>query len=230
MQYFGGKQRIAGRVSEFLSSQYDGCSYYFEPFIGGGSVCARMGGKRFASDKNEYLVAMWRALQDGWLPPTSVSEEEYARVRAEPDKDKALTAFVGFGCSYSGKWFGGYARSDGERNYALNAYNSLMKQLPAMGDVRFEARDFRDTYPRKSLVYCDPPYKGTTGYGAVGAFDTKRFWSVMREWSKHNKVYISEYAAPEDFECVLEIPTKLDIRNGAGEKEQRMERIFTWLG
>ena len=31
----------------------------------------------------------------------------------------------------------------------------------------------------------------------------------MRVLSKDNDVYVSEYKSPDDFECVLEIPTKL---------------------
>ncbi len=95
-------------------------------------------------------------------------------------------------------------------------------------DTTFHHADYRDACPDGALVYCDPPYKGTTGYGAVGEFDSNEFWSVMRQWSRHNKVYISEYQAPFDFTCVLEIPTKLDIRNAAGEKEPRLERLFTF--
>jgi DNA adenine methylase len=226
MQYFGGKQRIAKQISSYLLEQMDDCRYYFEPFVGGASVCSLVGGKRFASDANKYLIAMWRALQDGWLPPRVVDEAQYQYVRGHLDEDAALSGFVGFGCSYSGKWFGGYARSD-DRNYAENARNSLIKQIPTLGQVRFEVRDYRETYPKHSLIYCDPPYRGTTGYGAVGKFDSEVFWSTVRGWSRDNKVYVSEYQAPKDFRCVLEIPTKLDIRNGDGLKEFRMERVFT---
>ena len=35
---------------------------------------------------------------------------------ANKDEDMALAGFVGFGLSYSGKWFGGYCRSKDKRN------------------------------------------------------------------------------------------------------------------
>ena len=38
-------------------------------------------------------------------------------------------SFVGFGCSFAGKWFGGYARSNDKRNYAKMAKNSLNKKI-----------------------------------------------------------------------------------------------------
>lgn len=48
----------------------------------------------------------------------------------------------------------------------------------------------------------------------------------MRDWSKNNDVYISEYNAPDDFKCVLEIPTKTDIRNNKNKMESRIEKLF----
>ena len=48
----------------------------------------------------------------------------------------------------------------------------------------------------------------------------------MRNWSKNNTVIISEYEAPNDFECIKEINTKTDIRNRSGKRENRVERLF----
>ena len=48
----------------------------------------------------------------------------------------------------------------------------------------------------------------------------------MRKWSVNNDVYISEYQAPNDFECVLEIDTKTDIRNGKNQLDKRVEKLF----
>ena len=41
-----------------------------------------------------------------------------------------------------------------------------------------------------------------------------------------NIVIISEYEAPNDFECIKEINTKTDIRNRSGKRENRVERLF----
>ena len=59
-------------------------------------------------------------------------------------------------------------------------------------------------------------------------FNTEEFWDVMRNWSKNNDVYISEYVAPDDFECVLEIQTKTDIRNGKNQLDKRVEKLFKY--
>lgn len=48
---------------------------------------------------------------------------------------------------------------------------------------------------------CDPPYEGTTSY-KTGTFDHAKFWDWCRKMGKKNSVFVSEYNAPDDFECV----------------------------
>lgn len=223
MRYLGGKSRIANKIGTYLESVREGREY-LEPFVGAAWVLQEMSGKRTASDSNSALITMWKALQEGWVPPENITENMYASYKEAQNPTDPLTAFIGIGCSFGGKWFGGYARS-AERNYCTNARNSLLRQLPKIKDVLFKDRDYRNWIPYNCLVYCDPPYQGTTGY--KDKFDHEVFWSTMREWSKNNTVIISEYKAPEDFECVLEIPTKTDMRV-AGKQESRIEKLFQY--
>jgi DNA adenine methylase len=227
LQYLGGKKRIAGDIVNFISPYLVDKSYYFEPFVGSCAILENITGiKRYASDKNEYLIELYKALQNGWIPPKNISEDVYQYVKANKDENKALTAFCGIGCSYSGKWFGGYCRNSTGRNYALNAYNVLLKQLSKIQNVRFECKDYKDCKPKNALVYCDPPYANTTKYDLFDGFDNNEFWNVMRKWSGNNKVFVSEYTAPEDFECVLEIKTRTDLRNKENKMIPRIERLF----
>ena len=197
-----------------------------EPFVGGCNIISKMSGERYCYDINEYLIEMYKAVQNGWTPPAIITEEEYDYIRNNKDKDKPLTGFVGIGCSYSGKWFGGYARNKTGRNYCLNAHNSILKQLNEIRDIKFDCKDYKELEFDDCLIYCDPPYKNTTKYSIIGSFDTEEFWNVMRNWSKNNTVIISEYEAPNDFECIKEINTKTDIRNRSGKRENRVERLF----
>lgn len=230
IRYLGGKSRTWKQICAFLESVRKPNQTYLEPFVGGAWVLQGMSGNRIASDYNQSLITLYKSLQQGWNPPTEVSLELYKDVQAKKDPLNPLTAFVGFGCSYSGKWFGGLARDGSGRNYALNAYNSLMKKARTFNGVEFLHKSYLDYNPNGYLVYCDPPYQNTTGYGAVGDFDTDLFWNTMREWSKSNTVVISEYQAPSDFECVLEISTKTDMRMKNGTKDQRVERLFMFRG
>lgn len=97
-----------------------------------------------------------------------------------------------------------------------------------MCDVEFEWADYKTLSFSDCLIYCDPPYKNTTKFTGTPEFDTDEFWEVMRKWSKNNDVYISEYETPNDFECVLEIPTKTDIRNNKNQLDKRLEKLFRY--
>lgn len=229
MHYFGGKSRTAEDISKYLKSKRKENQIYIEPFVGAGWVIEKMDGERYAYDKHPYLIAMFKALQNGWTPPTSITEEEYRNAKLGNCEDY-LRGFIGFGCSFSGKWFGGYARNgegQGHRNYCLNAHNSIMKKMKSLNSVKFECGDYKDINIKGALIYCDPPYKGTTQYGSiVGKFDSDEFWNIVRKWSKDNFVVVSEYNCPDDFVCVWQKETKTDIRNKDEIREKRIEKLF----
>ena len=223
MRYFGGKFANRKEISTFLELHRKKGQVFLEPFCGGCNIVSEMSGKRIANDVHTSLVMMWQALQDGWIPPTEVSEEEYKIVRKLDDC--ALKAFVGFGCSFGAKQWDGYARG-GDKSFALEAKKSSLRKIAKMKDVTFYNKSYLEFTPKNQLIYCDPPYKNTRGYNGTDKFDHDLFWQTMREWSKYNTVFISEYQAPPDFECVWQKEKKLRIRTKNG-CEVRIEKIFT---
>lgn len=226
MQYLGGKSRIAMHISDFLEKHRVDMEY-LEPFVGGAWIPQEMTGTRTAGDGNPYLITMYKSLIGGWTPPDSISQDLYDKYKfGHKDINDPLVAFIGIGCSFSGKWFGGYARSE-TRNYAKNCKNSLLKQLPLIASSMFEYGDYRELTPSNKLVYCDPPYEGTTGYGVFNGFDNADFWRTMREWSKNNTVVVSEYSAPQDFVCVKEMKTRTDMY---ANNNLRTEKLFMHKG
>lgn len=86
-------------------------------------------------------------------------------------------------------------------------------------------RDYRDLYiPDGAVVYCDPPYANTTGYGS--AFDRRTFYAWCRAVGSRHPLFVSEYWMPSDFRCVAEFT----VRALAGAKtnaQTRAEKIFT---
>lgn len=228
MQYLGGKSKIRKQIATFLKSLRKLNQVYFEPFVGGGWVLQEMSGKRIASDGNKALIQLYKSLQQGWIPPDFVSEEEYKQVKLVYDENSPMLAFCGFGCSFAGKWFGGYARSDGKTCYAATSKRSLMKQLPMIQNVEFEHRLFHEWSPKNALIYCDPPYQGTTQYGAFDGFDHKLFWQIMRIWVNNgNTVVVSEYDAPDDFVCVKEMTSQMGLSVGnTTNRPKRIEKLF----
>ena len=230
MQYFGGKAKIAKYIVPYLEGVRKDNQIFVEPFVGGANIVSQMSGKRKAYDFNEYLIEMYKGVQNGYELPDSLTEEEYKYIREHKDEDRVLTGFVGFGCSFAGKWFGGYARNKQKHNYCKASKNSLMKKMSTMADVEFDWRDYKSLFLKGCLIYCDPPYANTTKYTGVPDFDSEEFWNIMRAWSKDNDVYISEYEAPDDFVSVLEIPTKTNIRDKSDNVCCRVEKLFKYKG
>jgi DNA adenine methylase len=226
MRYLGGKARIAEQISEFINSaiELNKLKIYLEPFVGAAWIMERVKcPQRYGFDAHPDLILLWQALQSGWEPPSTLEESLYHELKkAEPS---ALRGFAGFGCSFSGKWFGGYAKDATGRNYAGNACRSLLKKKDSLSDVEFLQADYTEIQDiAGALIYCDPPYAGVTSYAGVEPFSSVDFWQWVREKSEKNLVLVSEYQAPEDFEAVLEIETRLDMQTKDSTK--RIERLF----
>lgn len=194
MRYFGGKQRISKQLSQYLNLQLKDNQTFVDLFCGSCNIITKIDRNRLriANDKHKYLIEMWKALQEGWMPPQEITREEYQQIKNDKDSQPYLTGFVGFGCSFAGKWFGGYASSD-NRNYCLNAHNSLLNKLQSLQDVKFYNKNYSElNIPKGSLVYCDIPYKNTTPYcrHEVGEFNHDKFYQWVRENSDKYDIYI----------------------------------------
>jgi DNA adenine methylase len=241
VKYLGGKAHIAKELAAFIAARHADRWLFLEPFMGGGNMTAALAPHfsfGFASDVVPDLALLYEALQAGWVPPEALSAEEYATLRYAPPS--AMRAFAGFGCSFGGKWFGGYARatrpsddyagaSDAplRRNYAGEESRSGRRADAATRNVEFRTASY-DTWPviPGAVVYCDPPYAATTGY-SCGGFDHGKFWNVMRGWRAGGAhVYVSEYAAPDDWRCVWERARKQGLRETDGSQAVKVERLF----
>lgn len=220
----GSKARLAKEILGIVLDSRRPGQWYVEPFAGGCNMLDKVTGPRIGNDLNEYVVAIFKAMDVGWIPPESVSREEYVHVKNNQYKlPKELVGYVGICCSYSGKWFGGYAGTvttkDGVvRDYQDEARRALVRQHMQLNGVVWESKDYQDIQiPSDSIVYCDPPYAGTTGYAT--SFDSCRFWEWCRDITEDGQtVYISEYAAPSDFKCVWEktVSSSLSANGKAG--------------
>ena len=105
-----------------------------------------------------------------------------------------------------------------------------MKQLPRILNVKFTNIDYRDLKIKNAVIYCDPPYQGTTKY-ETESFEYDGFWNWCREMSKENWLFVSEYNAPDDFECIWskEHLANFDCNRGDDtSKKVRVEKLFTY--
>jgi DNA adenine methylase len=195
VRYLGGKSRIAKKLAARIREIVPDAPEYWDPFCGGLSMSVALSAYApvLASDACAPLIALYRAVRNGWEPPSEVSREMYAAARALPDSDP-LKAFCGFACSFSGKWFGGFA-SSGSRNYAKNAHRSLRDVTKPAEIVCVSWFDI-EPESTGAVLYLDPPYAGTTGYAGVQPFDSVAFIACVREWSAFAHIFVSEYSFP----------------------------------
>jgi DNA adenine methylase len=218
MRYFGGKARIGKSIAEVINTLN---GTYWEPFCGMFSVGKYVKHRRIATDLHTDLIMLLKAIRDGWLPPEAVTEDEYNQLKtAEPSP---LRAFAGFGCSNSGKFFGGYARESSGRNFAKNAASSLEKLRPMIQGVDFRCVEYSSNIPA-DIIYCDPPYDGTCGF-TVGKFSSEDFWQWATKRSRDSIVLVSEYNAPRNFSVVWAKRVNTDMNSAKG-KLQRVENLY----
>ena len=201
MQYQGGKSRIAKDIVFKIREMYPTATEIWEPFCGGGAMTlalAKEGFRVHASDAHEDLIFMWQALMRGETEPfADVTEVDYAALKTAPPS--ARRGFVGFGASFGGGWFGGFARRpyDTRRNIAAESRRNISRLQPL--PISFTLADYTST-PDHVLVYADPPYIGTKAYKNAPAFDHAAFWSWVR--NRRGPTFISELQAPDDMEIV----------------------------
>ncbi len=236
MRYMGSKKRHAKHLLPIILKDRVKDQWYVEPFVGGFNIIDKVSGNRIANDTNHHLIELFKAIQSGWIPPESISEKEYKHAKVlGKDFPPYLIGFVGFGCSHSGKWFGGYARGGFNvgtglpRNYCAESKRSILKQAAKIKDVIIKNVSYEDlSIPSNSIIYCDPPYQHTTKY--ANEFSHKKFWQWCRNMaSLGHKVFISEYTAPDDFVCLWERVVNNTLDKDTGSK-QGVEKLFTWAG
>lgn len=233
----GSKNRIAKEILPIITKDLKRNIWYVEPFVGGCNMIDKVGHDlRMGSDVNEYLIEFWLGLQSGWTPDEYYSKDRYLWYKNNKNVDKKSTGYVGICCSYSGKWFGGYAgkvkTSVGTvRDYIEESYNNIEKQRGNLKDVVFLNKSYKDLQvPYSSIVYCDPPYERTTKYGD-NDFDHSQFWDWCRELKSKRDctVFVSEYNAPDDFKCVWEkeVKSSLSANGKSGKSITSVEKLFT---
>lgn len=193
----GSKNRISKHILPIINSHRKLDQVYVEPFVGGANMLDKIQGKCIASDSNEYLIEMYKKVMMGWMPPKSFTESKYNHIKNNKDEyPKEIVAYVGFALSYGGKWFGGWRRDSKKiRNYVQESYNNAEIQFAVLRnkDIEFTHGLYDEiVIPNTSLIYCDPPYNGTTSY--KNKFDSYKFYDWCIEMTKQgHDVFVSEY-------------------------------------
>lgn len=229
MGYLGGKSRIAKDLSQIINS-VGGGGTLVSLFCGSCAVESLVDCEnKILNDSQPYLIELYKALQNGYELPEEVTREQYHYIKDHKDEDKALSGFVGFECSFGGKWFGGYAFNKNGRNYAVEGKKSITRIFEGIKNATFICSDYKDVkIPKNAVVYCDPPYEGTTAYANSKNFNSEEFWQYMREIGKKHTVFISEEKAPSGFKCIWQKEVRRTLDVNKQNMPVRIEKLWVY--
>lgn len=189
-------------------------------------------------DARPALIACYRRLRDGWVPPTSLTRAEYDAIRLALPDDTAtdpLAAFALIFCSYGGAWAGGHiaddlrwsgAKSGGaSRSAAARAHRDLLAMVELLRRTTLWCGDYRERdeeRPPGSVIYADPPYEGTKPYKGRGKFDHRAFWAWAEATSRRHYLLVSEDTVPPGWVPAVEVL----VQSPGLRRAQRLERAF----
>jgi DNA adenine methylase len=257
MKYLGGKQRLGKHLApvlkQLLIKYKTKCGHkiveYLEPFCGSLGVLKNMTDLDIPIRANDYhpdLIQMWKEVQKNtFIYPESITEEEYLEAK-KMQSPNAYKAFVGFGMSFGGRFFGAYSQKylNGKKeDFCKEMVNSLKKTTPLIKNVEFTNEDYLQLKPTNAFIYCDPPYSQTKypikyrrDTKKYDVFDNDLFWEKVREWSKKNFVVVSETTAPSDFteiwnqtryrSAAQSIKTRFSEKSDVASNTHDVEKLF----
>lgn len=230
MKYMGSKNRHSKQMLPLILKDRKPNQWYVEPFVGGANMIDKVNGLRMGGDSNKYLIALLKEMQKDNFSAPDITEATFGRMKSEPDafNDWEL-GYAGFQLSFGAMWFGSYRRDNtGKRNYSEEAKRNVNKQAKKVKGIDFYNLSYSELeIPDNSIIYCDPPYKGTAKYKAnEEEFDHDAFYEWCRgKVEQGHKVFISEYNMPDDFICIWKKEVNGNISKDTGKKKS-VEKLF----
>jgi len=244
MKYIGSKARIAKPIATYINNIgfCEGIENYYEPFCGSCAVAEQVNIKnRYCSDANKYLVALMKKIQTGIGEYSYVDKDTWRDVKANIGTGKYedwYTGYVGFNCSFRGSWFEGHARDYIDKDYRYRCdqvcgYYGILREQELLKNIIFSTAEYDNVViENNSIVYCDAPYIGTTGY-MTGKFDFNKYYDWIKETSKNNLVLVSEYSMPHGFKEIDSWIINSTMCSGIGtttNNNSSVERLFVVEG
>ena len=234
----GSKNRIAKFILPIMlvEAEKQGLTTWVEPFVGGANTIDKVPSsfKRIGYDLNPHVIEAMKTIRDNPQSlPDSLSEEEYRSIKGTAPHP--INSFLRFVCSFGSRFDEGYARTympDGSlKSHAAMGKRSAVKQSKLIQAVEFHKQSYEYIeLTEQSLIYCDPPYKGTKWYRAnlVPKFEHDKFFDWCRQKkAEGHTVFVSEYQAPDDFELVWQGEIKTNFASTRkGATHTAVEKLF----
>lgn len=233
MVYLGSKAKIAKHIVPILQNEINKHNaVFYDAFVGGANIIQHIDAKeKIGIDIHKYLIALLQYLSKNDIKIETFSEQEYIRVRQAKEKyPDWYVGLVGFCGGYGGKFFSGFARSKDSKGFKRDMpkerLSNLKKQQPFLKGCEFINASY-ETIPYeqpRSVIYCDIPYLGTTGYNQ--SFDYDKFYSWCKTMSSRHSVFVSEFYLPFG-EVVWEKSRKvlLDCNKTERTKTEKLYKI-----
>ena len=237
MRYTGSKKRFSKYILPIVLKGRLKGQYYVEPFVGGANMISSVRGKRIGADINKYVIGALKLIRDNPCSiPDIVTEEMYKNMK--DCGDDGLKGYIGYSFSFGSQFFAVYRRDVKRKSKSIgnmikqsrSAKKGALLQSPLLKGIRFVCSSYLDLdSPPESIVYCDPPYDGTTGYNVD--FDHCLFWDWCRRKSKEGySVFVSEYSAPSDFDCLWSKEVNININASNNNNKKNSEKLFIYRG
>ena len=232
LTYLGSKDKYLSWLLPLINSFRRGPDQlYIEPFMGSCAVLSNIEGKRAGSDVMADLVELWKSLRDGsFTEPSHITKAEYDAAMS-PDFNggvpSATRAYMGFFWSFSGMFDKGYSPDFYRNSRSFYVACQRAKKLAGCALIPGPYSIYTPDKFRDCVIYCDPPYAGTTGYRGTPPFDQAAFYDwCQRMAAAGNTILVSEYDLPSPFKLVGE--TMADTSMATSKRQgPRPERLYT---
>jgi DNA adenine methylase len=230
MKYLGSKNRISKHILPIMLEHRKDRMCWVEPFVGGANMIDKVEGWRIGSDLNEYVIALLNEMTKPNFEAPEINEDKYNDIKTNQSKHpKWIVGYAGTQLSFGATWFGSYRRDkQGKRNYCLEARNNVNKQSKNLIGASFKNFKYLELpIPNNSIIYCDPPYDTKATKGKYkDDFNHIEFWNWCRKKSNNgHTVFVSEYNAPTDFECIWQMEMSQRMNNNA-DTSKTIEKLF----
>lgn len=244
MVYMGSKAKYAEHIVPILQKAIEDsqANTYIECFVGGANIIDKIKCEnRYGYDRSDTLIALLRTAAEDFESVMKEGNRElwdkgkaYVKDGIMPsDMTLVEIGAIEFFASFcNGGFPRGYAKNTETRDYYNEAYRNMKTQAPNLKGIEFKCQNYWDLDENTSgaVIYLDPPYAGTKIYGYANQpkMDYTHFWDWVRKISKNNIVYISEQAAPDDFEVVWE--QQVTRTTNKENNFKAVEKLFKYKG
>lgn len=229
MKFMGSKSRISKHILPIMLKYRTPEMTWVEPFVGGANMIDKVDGKRLGADISEHLIKALHLVRDepNKIPRnnTEYTEEMFNEAK-KSDLSNPVDCFAMYQYTFGSKFMSAWAKNKRGTDYVKECVRNVLIQSEMLQGVELVCSDYRGLeIPQNSLIYCDPPYEGTTKYKY--GFEHPEFWQWCRDKaSEGHIVFVSEYNAPDDFTCIWEQEIKNNL-NAHDNKRTVKERLFT---